>query len=586
MKLISHEKNLVRAGCIVACLMMLAASEADAQRSKRQSQKKGKTTQVQKKKSARPAASGPRRSTASDSRRVSTTARTGTTVTEPAEQSGPADLAQQTADGGGADQPVQSKRPAPPAPPITAEQLQAMNPYKREMEGLPLRGYAEPERSPRPTRPIYAEGSFGMYMTAGLRAGATGSSWPYDYSAHLSAQTTDGFVDNASRLDLLVGARGGYIIDEGYGIFSGGHMGAEVEYRSEKYRRYALPGAPERAVAGWNVGMNGQNSYDGTTFELNGAYRQLALTDTAEVGEQSFDGSLSIRTPYMGLTLGGDADLHLTYLDDKSISLGRLGGYAKYSTSVFSLRGGFTAGAGENSDGNTTVKIAPLAELNFFPLSGVTLGAGITGGISGSNLQNFLEMNPYVVARPLVQHEVEGLGYTAMVRIEPAQAFGLRVTGARSHYDRYAYFRDTDNALFAPAYDKATVTKITGDLYWEIDPSAMIATMATFMESKLEETGATIPYVPKWDAELMITKRLAAIPLTITATARYIGERETINGTAMEAVPLVGVKGRYRISSLFDISLELNNLSNTRYELWPGYRERGLFGAVGVGIRY
>ncbi len=582
---ISRTTQLMRGGCFVAFLLLLVTPGADAQQRKRQKQeKKGTAAPVQQQRTRTPAGSGntSQGATASESASARKTDKTPSAA-DAMPAGGPADLAQQAASG----QPAgRTKRPAPPSPPLSVEQLQALNPYKREIEGIPLRGYAELERSSLPTQPIYAEGSLGMYMTAGVRAGAAGNSWPYDYSAHVSGHTSNGFVDNASRSGFQVGAAGGYIIDEGYGIFSGGHMGAEAEYRTESYRRYALQAAPERNVRGWNIGMNSQNSYNGTAFELNGIYRQLTLADAGDTGEGSLEGSLKIRVPYRGLTVGGEADLRLTYLDGRSISFGNVGGYAKYSTSVFSLRGGFSIGAGENSDMTTTVKIAPLAELNFFPLSGVTLGAAITGGLHQSTLRNLLMLNPYVVANPLVQHEVERFGYKATVRIEPTQSFALRLSGARGDYDQYSYFGNAADALFAPGYDKATITKIIGDFYWEIGTGTMVAAMATFMESQLELTGAEIPYVPKWDAELMLTKRLGSIPLTMIATARYIGERRTEGGGVMDAVPLVGLKGRYRLSSLLDATVELSNLGNARYELWPGYRERGVFGAVGIGIRY
>jgi len=561
---------------MLALLLLFIAADADAQRSRRQGRdRRGRTSTVKKDSRMR----------TSQSNRARTTTRTRE-QSDPAQVVGPADLAQQALDGATLDAPARTKRPAPPSPPITAEQLALLAAYQREVEGVPLKGYAEPERPAPPLRPLYAEGSFGMYLTAALRAGYSGNSWPYDYSAHLAAQTTNGFEDNGSRSGISVGANGGYIIDDGYGIFSGGHMGADVDYISEKYRRYALPDAPERSRGAWSIGMDGQNSYNGTAFELYGKYRRLTLTEATEVGESSLDGGLDIRVPYMGLTVGGETDLRLTYLAGKSISFGRLSGYAKYSNAVFALRGGVSIGAGDNSDNSTTVKIAPLAEVDLFPMHGVTITAALTGGLSQNSLGQLLATNPYVTSNPLIQHEVESIGYRGTLRIEPTQSFALRLTAGRGDYDHYSYFRETADALFAPEYGVATVTKVMGDLQWEISQRALFAATATFVESRLDQDGSQVPFVPKWDAEILYTQRLASIPLTITGSARYIGERDGIGGNRMEAVPLLGLKGRYTITSLFDVTLELANLANTRYELWPGYRERGLFGAVGLGVRY
>lgn len=568
-------------------LLLFVTADAEAQRSRQRGRDKRAKTSVTKKSPAKKKEKKKKPQVVSRNRTRTAPATSQRAVPVEMEPTGgPADLARQTFEGRSSSTPGRTKRPAPASPPLTAEQLQVLTAYQREVDGVPLKGYAEPERLRQPLRPLYAEGSIGMYVTAGLRAGFSGSSWPYDYSAQLAVHTTDGFIDNASKSGFSIGAKGGYIIDDGYGIFSGGHMGAGVEYSTENYRRYAAPGAPERSRGGWSIGMDGQNSYNGTAFELRGGYGVLTLDEAEPVTESSLDGGVDIRVPYMGLTIGGGADLHLTQLDGTSISYGKFDAYAKYSNAIFAIRGGLSLGAGDNSDESTTVKIAPLAEVNLFPLHGVTIAAGITGGLSRGSMRQLLATNPYIVLNPLIRHEVERIGYRGTLRIEPTQGFALRLSGGIGEYDTYSFFRETSGALFAPDYDKATITKIGGDVQWEIGSRSLMAASATFMESRLDTSGTQVPYVPKWDAEVLYTQRLASLPLSITANARYIGQRDGTGGAIMEAVPILGLKGRYAITSLFDATLELGNLTNARYELWPGYRERGFFAAVGAGVRY
>jgi hypothetical protein len=500
-------------------------------------------------------------------------------------ESGPADLAQQTLLGTGGDRPVRTKRSAPAIVPLTSDQLQAIAARREEIEPVSLRGYPEIERPQAVTQPFYAEGSLGIYTTAALRAGFYGTSWPYDYSLHADAGSTSGFVDNASKTSFSIGGRGGYVIGEGYGIFSGGHMGGDVDYDYSRYRRYALAAAPERTRRGWKAEANGQNSYDGTTFEIAGSYRQLTLGDTSDTRESSLDGSGKIRTQWNRLMVGGEANLRLTSLAGTSINYGALQGYAKYSTGVIALKAGGSFGVGGNSDGSTATRLAPLAEIDFYPIYGITLSAGITGGVEQNTLRDLLDVNPYTIVSPLIHHLDERIGYRAAFRFEPWQSFGLHLSGASSSYSDFAYFVQAPGALFAPAYGKATVNKVTGDFYLEMGKSDMVAAQATFMEASLDTTGERIPYVPKWDAELMYMKRFSALPITLTATARYIGSRDSVGGE-MNPVALLGVKGRYAITSHFDATLELSNLINEKYQIWPGYQERGFFGAIGIGIKY
>jgi len=612
----------LRLGAIVMLMLLTLAVTAEAQRGKKSGRDKGKSSKVQSTKKKAKQSSGKRatqsrssqrertargrssgrertanRERSSSSERASRETRrapaTRATVPKPNDppaatnvESGPADLAQQTLLGTGGSRPVRTKRSSPAIPPLAGDQLQAITASRQEIEPTNLRGYPEIERSQQVAQPFYAEGSIGIYTTAALRVGYYGSSFPYDYSLYGSAGSTNGFVDNGTKLSYAIGGRAGYVIGDGYGIFSGGHMGGDFEYGHDKYRRYALPAAPERKRTGWMVGANGQNSYNGTTFELNGGYRQLSLSDSGETREGSLDGSVKIRTQWNRLTVGGEADLRLTNLAGGSISYGRLEAYAKYSTGIIALRAGGSFGVGGNSDGSTETRLAPLAEINFHPFYGVMLSAGITGGVRQNTLRGLLDLNPYVVSSPLIYHEGEKIGYRGSFRFEPWQSSGVRLSAARSSYENYAYFIPTGSALFAPLYGDAMVTRVTGDFYLEMGKSDMLAVQATFMETSLNSTGRAVPFVPKWDAELMYMKRLAGIPLSITGTARYIGSRDNGIGGTMDPVTLLGLKGRYAITSHFDVTLELNNLINQKYEIWPGYQERGFFGAIGVAIKY
>ncbi|MEP7220804.1 MAG: hypothetical protein ABI876_17900, partial [Bacteroidota bacterium] len=98
--------------------------------------------------------------------------------------------------------------------------------------------------------------------------------------------------------------------------------------------------------------------------------------------------------------------------------------------------------------------------------------------------------------------------------------------------------------------------------------------------------GTRIPYLPTINAEAMYGKRLSNIPLSITATLHYIGERTGATDSLAKPVTLINLKGRYTINGHFDAMLELDNLINQKYELWSGYGERGIFGSVGIAVRY
>jgi hypothetical protein len=471
-------------------------------------------------------------------------------------------------------------------PPLDSTELQEMAPVRLHPEAVvPLRGYPLAEPPARQDHPIFAEAALGLYTTGTLRLGYSGVTWPYDYHVGVDGSTSRGFVDNAGKTSLAVTAGGGYIIDEGYGIFSGGHMGADGDYQTQRYRRYAIADAPQRSVDDWQVSASGGNTYGGVTFDARGRYRALSLMDSSDAKESSLEGTLQLSTLWKGFKVGGDADLRLTTLSETSISYGNLDAYVSYSTSFFTMRAGGAFGFGDNNDGSSVTRITPAAELRLYPIPGISVSAGMTGGIAPTSLQSLLRTNPYVTLQPLVMQEIEKLGYNATLRIDASKAFGLRVRAARSTYDNYAYFGIPVNGTFSPEYGAATITKIDGDCYLRFDNANGLIASAIFMETSLDSTGSQVPYVPKWQVNGSYSRRLGALPLTLTATVRMIGARTSAAGDDWSPTTLLDLEGTYTIVGMFDVFASLQNVLDKRYQIWDGYRERGIYCAVGVRTR-
>ena len=80
-------------------------------------------------------------------------------------------------------------------------------------------------------------------------------------------------------------------------------------------------------------------------------------------------------------------------------------------------------------------------------------------------------------------------------------------------------------------------------------------------------------------------RRFAGTPLTIHGGSRYIGSRPAA-GRALAPVLLVNLGAAYAINPRFDVTLEIRNLFDRRYQLWDGYTERGFFAAVGAAARF
>jgi outer membrane receptor protein involved in Fe transport len=511
-----------------------------------------------------------------------------TVATDDARESGaeePADLAFRTLNGTNPS-PASLERPITAPPHLSQRELRVIDTRRRSNDALvPLRGYPTAERAPVANRPGYADASIGMHATAQVQAGYSATSWPFDYYGTLAFDISEGYdADNAHRV-IGIGAGVGYIIDEGFGMFSGGHMGLDARYDNTRYHLFALDASPVRTSGNWSIATTGSNSSAGLSYDAGARYRALSIDDSSIASrETSLEGTLSLGTSWQGLAIGASGDMRLTYLDGASISYGRVAGFGSYSNRILTARAGLQFSAGENSDGSTSGTIAPTGELRIFPLHGLTLIGTVTGGLAPTTLAGLSAINPYIELHPEIRQQRESIGYQFHVRLEPSRAFALRLTGARSHYNDYAYFDSLRNGRFAPQYGSAIISRITGDLSWRMDDFNSVLSAVEFTEGEIDDA-SELPYTPKWIADLLYTRRLSGTPLAIDAGARYIGTRPAPGG-ALDPVLLVNLAARYALSSRLDLTLQLRNLLDRRYELWEGYVERGVFASLGAAARF
>ena len=495
-----------------------------------------------------------------------------------------------------------TKKPLHRPEPLVPAVLDTLNPQGKEGEmTIPLRGYPEPDQPPTKNRPIYAEGSIGLHTTALLRAGISGSTWPFDYNASVEYGSSNGWVENAESSLFSARLGGGYVIGLGYGIFSGGYMGGEAEYDNRTYRLYALETLPERSRVDWKLQGTGTASIAGIDLRGEGRVRRFSMDqtipvldetgpapipppDTQAIAETSVEGRLSAGMSALGLGWEGNLDLRLTNTTLGSVNYGQVDLLALFETPVFSIRGGGSLSLGEGTDGESRSRIAPRAELRIFPFDGLVAAGRIVGGVRQTTARSLFDVNPDATMDGVFAPEDERLGYELSLHLEPAQSWGVRVAGARRDYASYLFFGRPETGEFVPTYGEAKVDIVSGDFYLRPDSRNEVSGVVRFTQGTLGD-GSSVPYMPKWDAELFYSRRLFNLPIEIGASIRYIGERR--GGTEeLDPVFLLGFEWSYNVAKLFDVVLEARNLLAQEYQLWEGYEERGLYLSLGARTRF
>ena len=494
-----------------------------------------------------------------------------------------------------------TKRDVDEAAPQTPNVLDTINPKGKEGEiTIPLRGYPAPDHPPTPKRPIYMEGSIGLHTTAMLRGGFSGTAWPFDYHALLDYGSSDGFVDNGESSHLSAALGGGYVIGRGYGIFSGGHMGAKAGYAKRTYRLYAQEAPPKRESGEWSGELTGSAALGGLDLKGEASVRRMSMTqtiplldeqgpapvpqpDTQTIAETSIEGRLKGRTRAIGLEWEGNLDLRLTESTPGAINYAAFDLGARLELPILTIQAGGMVGAAGGSDGTTTTAVAPRAEVRLLPVDGVSISGTVSGGVWQMSGKEMLRVNPYALLAGPLMPEVEKIGYGVALHVEPGRDWGVKVAGSRREYDSYLHFGVPVDGVFTPLYDATRIDRIDGDIYINIGARDQLAAIVRYVDAELSD-GAAVPYIPTWDAELFYARRLFNIPLTVSGSFRFIGERQGSTGT-LDPAFLIGFDWAYGFGRTFEAVVQVRNLLGQDYQRWEGYEERGLFVAIGARTR-
>ena len=522
-----------------------------------------------------------------------------TTMIEELRPDEPVDLALETyLRRSGVDTSLFTPRSLPAAPLLDEQEQELLVRQGRRSEGaIPMRGYPAADDRPRPRRPFYLEGSFGLHTTASVVAGLSGTTWPFDYRAAVDVATTEGSFLNGEQHHIALEAGAGYIIGNNYGIFSGGYMGGDAAWRTSSYRLHALADAPERTAIDWHLGAESQASIG--PIALDGAARigrfvieEERLNETGLVaGEQStfaatsFAAEASARLSqgildWNGRLALGDVVTDLGDMPTASLSLG-----LALDLGFLRLGAGGRIDASGSTDIDTDSRITPTAELRIDPFDGFALIGNLGGGLHATDPAEIFGVNRYAALDGPWRPEIEKLGYGLTLLVEPSPSFNLRATASRRDFDRYLHFGPVVDGRFAPIYEALRLDQAEADFFLRLGEKDELALLLRYADG-LRADGTALPYIPRYDGTLGYRHRLLGSPYTFGGSFRMIGERTGAAAATLDPVLLVSLDGEYALGDHLDLFLEVRNLLDASYERWSGYREEGFGGGIGIRGRW
>jgi outer membrane receptor protein involved in Fe transport len=165
---------------------------------------------------------------------------------------------------------------------------------------------------------------------------------------------------------------------------------------------------------------------------------------------------------------------------------------------------------------------------------------------------------------------------------QPLEQFGFSIAGSMSVTDRYPYFNDSLNNEFMVQYDKVNLARLEAETYWDINESNYLSAFVKLNFVGFDIGSNKVPNIPSNIVGMNFQSRLfedfgTKIGLNYVSD-RYADKNNTIT---TDGYFYLSTNFNYDILNNLRIFLNAENLTYSEVYMWNGYKERGIFAAVG-----
>jgi hypothetical protein len=508
--------------------------------------------------------------------------------------------------------------PKPPAKLKTSD-LQRFNPLDKLSFALLPQAPLPTLQLPAQERSGFLRGEFGMFITPSIDAGYRAVLGNFDLTANVGGTLSNGHLPNADFSDVYGSLASSYLAPEKFLFFGGSRTDTYVRVRNRGYKFFANTDTVNilaRNAFTLSGGVQTVGAFDGWVYDMgaNAEYLSLATSLTTDtrplentilnghllgkkvVGEWSFGGKFAAT---MQSVMGSLTDAYLL----APMAIVEFRSANKSAEMRLSAGAHFFNEMQRNSPGTLTFRPAARIDAVLHVSSSLSLYLeGFTGVRLNSPLELVKESPYYTVfsssALPDSPITPTKTLYNARLyaRFQPTKEFGLTV-GASSEMNEDALvfggrFRRLGEI---PVYrDSTTIHRLFAESAVFFDSSNTLIARFNANIGTSRRFGI-VSYLPLTEAALEY-RRYWLPALSTTLIGVYVGERWFTNGVnggfPINNPPVlpdfvdIRLHIEYQFSPQFSIYARGTNLLNQPIFIWEGYRERGIFAALGVMLTF
>ncbi|HOV91580.1 MAG TPA: TonB-dependent receptor [Candidatus Kapabacteria bacterium] len=477
-----------------------------------------------------------------------------------------------------------------PQPPIalTSNELDSLNPLEKQ-SSLLIPAQPLPKSLIMPQFPKgFLQAQFGLYSTANVLAGY-GMRWKgYELYGRAGADLSSGDLKNSDFRRFYLNANSDYIAPDIFWIFGGSRTRTCVNLGYNDYKLYGILSAPQRTTYNAGIDLVSDGNYEGYNFSTGARLYTVQIDDKqSKAFENRVEGFLDVSTYFDNFKLGGNLDLNFGNVNTHSMNFYEIAANGGMYYQLLSIEGEVGFQNTSNTLKSSQSSLMLNANLNFLPSENLTLQVQFFTGLEKQYFSQFIKQNPYFnVHSDIIYPKANGI-LKAIIHYHPDAQKGASIEGSAAFYEEYPYYNSDSINQIDLINERANLFKINGECFWDITKKDKISADLIFNMSFLNFENNSIPYLPVIEFGANYNRKWFD-KLGTNVALIYNSKRFTNRDNTIEIDPYFNLKIGidYEILKNLKAFAEMQNLTNSNNFVWQGYRERGIFGTIGVNWKF
>ncbi len=481
------------------------------------------------------------------------------------------------------DIPGGTKQPPRKTLALTRDRLDSLNTLEKHT-AIRLPFVALPTTSlEKPITKGYVKGELGQFLTPLLDAGYGFALGGYRLEANGGLEASNGHVNNADFANFNFSLDAEYVAPEKFIFFGGSKTQSFIRFSRDAHNLYAVPSAVHRSLTDFSAGVRTDGSYNGYTYSLGGDWNAGSLAQSNnDAVNNALHGFIDATKRFDDLVVGAEANLQFHTLRGNGLNMMDFLANANYVQETYKVRAKAGLQSYTNANGATFGAMKVIADGEYFLNGDFTLGAFIRSGLLENSFIRMMRINPYISNSAEIEYARENIAVGARLWYHPLEKIGIMMKGTVASIGNYAVWQGNQQASFALRYADVMLIEAEAEVVYTYDEyNTFNANVQTRSIKTAKES--TLSYILPFQTSIR-WNRTWNNEIGTQLTASYMGTRSTGSNNVPQLSGYIdlSLRATYSFNSVLQGYIRVDNITNSTIFVWEGYKERGIFFAVGV----